>query len=308
MKKIVSIIITTVIIAAVVSCMFMPVAALEGTAKKYAPVIDGIKDEAYSHSYSFNIFDQYNCEKGNGFWSTQGDTETNLDANMYFLWDDKYFYVFIEVSNSIMVDAGADYVLGDNHPWESNCAEPRFIWIDIDDADGMVTLSVEAFHKRIFGQANNEDIWEQTIAAGTHYEVTRTDTGFNVEYAIAIPNMSEGMKIKTALQVNEHSDEGTLGVGLQMNGNNIDEATVVTLGPVLELAPPEAEIQAEVVQPAPANDAPIPEAPAAAETPAPAPAPAITTPKTGDTSIFMVLIAVTMACGVIVFAKKRTAR
>jgi len=300
MKKILSIIITTVIIAALVSCMFMPAAAIAGTARKYTPVVDGIKDEAYGQSFSFNIFDQYSCEKGQGFWSTYGGTDTDLDANMYFLWDNTYLYVFVEVSKNNLKDAGADFVLGEPHPWESDCVEPRFLWGDLDDPSGMLTLSVEAFHKRIFGQANNEDLWNKMMAAGTHIEVVKTNKGYNVEYAITVPNMSEGMKIKAALQVNDHSDDGTLGVGLQMKPDNLDEAPVITLGAALEIAPPKAEveIQAEVVQ----------VAPAVVETPASAPAPAVTTPKTGDTSIFMMLIAITMACGVLVFTKKRTVR
>jgi hypothetical protein len=287
----------------------MPVAAVGGTAAKYTPVVDGVKDDAYTQSFSFNLFDQPGTEKGHGFWSTFGETATDTNANMYFLWDDKYLYVYVEVLKKNLTDAGNAFVMGEDHPWESECVESRFLWTDLDDASDHLLLSVEIFSKRLFGQVSGP-YWDDMIKAGTHMEAKQTSTGYGVEYAITIPNMKEGMKIKAALQVNDFSDQGTNAMGMQMKDDNVDELPIITLGAPLAVAAPEPEPVAPVVQEdisAQGGGTENVHVPA----PAPAPAPAVTAavPPTGDfTAIIWTITALTCLGGMSIMSglkKKR---
>jgi len=268
MKKTIAIL----LIIALSAFMVLPaLAAPEGTVGKFSPTLDGVKDEAYDQSFSFGIFDQESADKGEGWYSTYGDTETTMDAKIYYLWDDKFLYAFVEVTMDNLTDAGKDFIMDADNPWESDAVELWFLWDDLDDNTDRVKTSVEPFHGKEWGDGPFYD----DIAPNGKAVAIMTDKGYNAEFQIAIPSdfLKDGVQIKATLQVNDHNAEGTIAVGQQIGDTDI--ASVLTLGAPIVIAVPEPEPEPEPEAPAAVEEAP----PA---TPAPAPAPAPAAPKTGD--------------------------
>jgi len=260
---------------------------------KYTPVIDGEKDAAYDKSFSFGIFEQEGVEKGEGFYSTYGDTETKGDARAYFLWDDKFLYIFVEVKDDTLTDAGSDYVLNTDNPWESEAVEMWTLFEDLDDGSLYNKTSVELFSNRFWGEGANFD---DMVALGSKAVAKKTADGYNAEFALAIPGgLKAGRQIKTTLQVNDFSSEGTNAIGKQINSGNSDELTVLTLGAEIAAEKPAEPEPKPVVQEVPA---------VVIETPA---APVVTppAPKTGDVTALMCVISLLSAGGFSILRKKR---
>ena len=258
------------LIIALSAFMVLPaLAAPEGAVGKFSPTLDGVKDEAYDQSFSFGIFDQESADKGDGWYSTYGDTETKMDAVIYYLWDDKFLYAFIEVTMDNLTDAGKDYIMDTDNPWESDAVELWFLWDDLDDNTDRLKTSVEPFYGKEWGDGPFYD----DVAPNGKAIAVMTDKGYNAEFQIAIPSafLKDGVQIKATLQVNDYSSEGTIAVGQQIG--DADIASVLTLGAPIIIAVPEPEPEPE---PEPAAPAAVEEAPAAAPAPAPA------APKTGD--------------------------
>jgi hypothetical protein len=231
------------------------------------------------------MFDQDDLTKGEGFYSTFGEPETKMDAKIYYLWDDKYLYAFIEVIMDNVTDAGKDFILDSDNPWESDSVELWFLWDDLDDSAERMKISTEPFHNKLWGDGPQFD----DVAPGSGAMTAFTDKGYNAEFRVAIPPafLKEGGKLKATLQVNDHSADGTIAVGRQIQAGDIDTVAILTLGAPITIAAPEPEPEPETAPP-PA-DVPavvVEEAPAA---PAVDPGAAATAPQTGDPAILIIL-------------------
>jgi len=289
----------TILILTLAVLLTLSVSAKTGNIGKFTPVIDGDKDAAYDKSFSYGIFEQEEVTPGEGFYSTYGDTETKSDARAYYLWDDKFLYVFVEVKDNTLTDAGSDYVLDVDNPWESEAVELWCLFEDLDDGSLFNKTSIELFSNRFWGEGANFD---DMVALGSKAIAKKTATGYNAEFALAIPGgLKDGQQIKVTLQVNDFSADGTNAIGKQINANNTDELIVLVLGAEIaaEKAPapepkPEPEPEKIPETPAPVIDVPV-------VTPAPAPA----APRTGDLTILLSVISMLGASGMLVAKNKK---
>lgn len=266
---------------------------------KSTPVIDGEKDAAYDKSYSFNIFDQENVDKGNGWYSTFGDTATSMDATIYYLWDNSFLYAFIEVQTEKLTDAGESYIKDSDNPWESEAIELWFLWTDLDDSAERVKISVDPLYNKSWGDGPYYD----EVSAGSNAVAKVTDKGYNAEFAVKIPAnyLKQGGQIKATLQINDRFADGTVAVGQQIASggtNDVGVAPILTLGAEIVIAPPPAP------EPAP-TEAPQPEPVAVVENVPAAPI-AAAAPQTSDgASVILLMLALSGASLAAAF-KKRT--
>ena len=283
-------VLAAIIVSVMLLVLAVPVlAAPEGKVGKFSPTLDAIKDPAYDQSFSFGMFDQEDMTKGEGFYSTFGDTATSMDAKIYYLWDDKYLYAFIEVIMNNVTDAGKDFVLDSDNPWESDCVELWFLWDDLDDSAERLKISTDPFHNKLWGDGPLFD----DVAPNSSAATTFTDKGYNAEFQIAIPPafLKEGVQIKATLQINDHSADGTIAVGRQIQGGDIDSIAILTLGAPITIAAPEPEpepVPEPVVDDTASGGGEAADAEIVVAVPLPAPVPE-TTPKTGDQTIWLIL-------------------
>ena len=293
--------IAVLLIIALSAFAAMPaLAAPTGSVGKFSPTLDAEKDEAYGQSFSFGIFDQEGTTKGEGWYSTSGETATSMDATISYLWDDKYLYAFVEVIMSNVTDAGEDYIVDSDNPWESDSIELWFLWDDLDDASSHIKTSVSPFYGKQWGEGPDfED-----IEANSQKIAKLTDKGYNGEFQIAVPPefLKEGVQIKATLQVNDYNSDGTIAVGLQIGDTEL--SSVLTLGAPIVIAEPEPEPAPEP-EPEPAVDDTAmgggDENVHIEAEPAPAP---VAVPQTGDTSI-IVMIGLLAVAGMAVSVLKK---
>lgn len=273
-----------------------------GTVGKYTPVLDADKDPAYDQSFSFNIFDQENATKGEGWYSTYDSMTTVVDANVWFLWDDAFLYAFVDVLLPEVPDRGKDFILDEANPWEANSAELWVLWTDLDDDTERVKTSIDPLYSRTWGDGP----YFEDIEPATKKTAKLTPTGYAAEFAIAIPPeyLKDGGKIKFTLQINHFDGEGTIPVGQQIQASGdqgVDLASVLTLGAAIVIAEPEPETEPETQAPS--------EVPAVIEPPPPTEAPPAAVavpPQTGDYSVLLALGLFTLAgAGVLVYKKKK---
>ena len=273
----------------------MPVFAAvpAGTVGKFTPQIDAEKDEAYNQSFTFNIFDQDNATKGEGWWTTYDSQTTVADANIWFLWDNSFLYAFVDVLIPEVVNRGEDFIKTENNPWEANSVELWVLWADLDSAEERVKTSVDPLYNRSWGDGP----YFEDIEPNTKKVAKLTSKGYAAEFAIPIPaaNLKEGGKVKFTLQVNHYDGKGTIPVGQQIGGgqHDVDLAPLLTFGAPIVIAAPEPE-PAPVVEEA--------AAPVIVAEVAPAPAPVAVAPTavppTGDTALILLAIAL-IGAGVI---------
>ena len=282
MKKAIAILLTI----ALTLLMTVPALAVTGSIGKYTPAIDGDKDEAYSQSFSFNIFEQDNANRGEGWWSTHGVEATNADANIWFLWDDSFLYAYVEVLLSEVLDIGKDYITDSDNPWESNSVELWVLWGDLDEAGDRVKTSVEPLYGRTWGDGPYFD----DIEPNTQKSAKLTATGYSAEFAVAIPPafLKEGGQVRFTLQVNVYDGEGSIPVGQQIGGgqHDVDLAPLLTFGAPIVIAAPEPEPEPEPEAPAAVEEAPV----------VAAPAPVPVAPRTSDSASAIVVLLTLAAC------------
>ena len=281
-----------IILALMLTPMFTVSAEPTGTVGKFTPVIDGDRDAAYEQSFSFNIFDQYNANRGEGWWSTHGNQSTDADANIWFLWDDAFLYAYVDVIISEVLNIGDDHILTHDNPWEANSIELWVLWDDLYNANDRLKTSIEPLHSRKWGDGP----FFEDIEPGTQKIAKMTPTGYCAEFAIAIPSafLKDGVQMKFTLQVNVFDGEGSIPVGLQIQGDSVEDVPVITLGAPIVIAAPEPE--PEPVQ----EEAPVVAAVVEAAPVAPAAA-----PPTSDAVALMGVLALASAGGLTLFARKR---
>lgn len=298
MKKAISVL----LIITLALFMAVPVFAVpEGTVGKFSPALDGAKDEAYDQSFSFGIFDQEEAIQGEGWYSTSGETVTSMDAKIYYLWDDKYLYAFVEITSNEVMDAGKDLIMESDNPWESDCVELWFLWDDLDDNINRMKISAEPFHGKEWGDGP----FYEEVAPNSKRMAVISDKGYNAEFQIAIPAeyLKDGGQIKATLQVNDFNADGTIAVGQQIG--NTDNSAVLTLGAPIVIAEPEPEPEPEpdpVVDDTAMGGGEENVHVEAVQEPAPAP----TVPETGDASVVAILgLFVAAGLAVSVLKKKK---
>jgi LPXTG-motif cell wall-anchored protein len=275
-----------IMVLAILLTSAMTVSAIpQGTVGKYTPVIDGDRDAAYDQSFSFNIFDQENANKGEGWWSTYGDMDTVADANVWFLWDDAFLYAYVDVLLPQVLDRGKDFILEEDNPWEANSVELWVLWTDLDDDTERVKTSVEPLYGRTWGEGPYFD----DVEPNTKKTAKLTPTGYAAEFAIAIPPayLKDGGKVKFTLQINHFDGEGTIPVGQQIQASGdqgVDNAAVLTLGAAIAIAAPEPEPEPE---PEPTEAPAV--APAVEVTPEPTAPAVVAPPQTGDNTMIFAL-------------------
>ena len=293
-------ILAAAVVLALVFAMAAPAMAIpSGVVGRYTPTIDGVRDAAYELSHSFNIFDQYNTQRGEGWWSTHGNVSTDMDANIWFLWDDDFLYAYVEVTQPEVLNIGDDHILNHENPWEANSVELWVLWDDFSMALDRLKTSIEPFHNRQWGDGPPFD----DIDLGTEKIARFTDTGYSAEFAIPIPSdfLVEGGQGKFTLQVNVWDGEGSIPVGLQIQDAHIANVAVLTFGGPVAMPEPEPEPEPAPVE---AEAAPEPEAAPEAVQAAEAEKPA---PPTADPITLVILgsLAAAGAAGTLVARKRR---
>ena len=279
------------IILAMIFAVAAPVLAQpSGTVGKFTPTIDGEKDEAYEQSFSFNIFDQDSTTRGEGWWSTHGNQSTDMDANIWFLWDDEFLYAYVEVIMDEVINIGDDHILNHDNPWEANSVELWLLWDDLYNSGDRLKTSVEPLHNRTWGDGP----FFEDLEPDTQKVAKLTPNGYSAEFAIPIPSnfLTEGGTVKLTLQVNVFDGEGSIPVGLQVGTDNLDFISVLTLGAPIATTEPEAEDEPEVA------------AVEAVETEIQAVPISEPAPQTNDGIVLILLVGFAAICGMAAIYKK----
>ena len=271
---------TLLLILTLAVFMAIPAVAVNGTVGKYTPVLDGEKDEAYDQSVKINLYADQDIPKGEYFHSEGDVPDTNAaDATAWFLYDDAFVYVFVDVTDPDMYDIGKELFDSRVNNYQADSAE---LWLVFGDDYPYVKFSAVAYGHGMFGDLDGGAVTASEFAEAGYDTVTKTrGDGYSIEYKIPITQygLKEGGTFYFTLQINNMVSEDNLVVsGRQLPGAaNTDDASALTLGAPITIAAPEPEPEPEPEPPAATEEqpAPAPEAPAPAE-----PAPAA--PATGD--------------------------
>ncbi|MGI6744179.1 MAG: sugar-binding protein [Eubacteriales bacterium] len=278
MKRLLAITVAALIFAALLIPSFAE--QKSGDVLKGTPILDGVLDEIYTQSATATL-DSPNFY----MW---GDCEgTDTTGTVYYLWDENYLYVAVDVTDSTILPSVDEGV------WQQDCAE---LWFTDEDLVFKVHASWDG---DFFLGGDGDGTTAFDFDKSKHAEAKKPDgTGYIVEVALPLNNLAAGRTFDSSLQINdiitEDYQNGTAS-GSQTREFTYTLSAKEATPPVIETEPPETE------PPAP-EPAPEPEAPAPVAEPAPeAAAPAA---QTGN-SAAIVILAIAAAAGCAVIAKKR---
>lgn len=320
MKKILAVILVTVMMV----MLAVPVMALDFTANKASPAIDGVKDDAYAGPISIAAI----------FQNADGTNNTNpATGSAWIAWDDGALYYYVEIY---------DKTPNHNHPDAAQNVDNIELYIDWNNAKaaglGAPLVENDAGYLAYEGDPGTDaayPYWQVRIPAGPNADVDGEQnlggamwfdmgwggvswsseehtffagplngdykTGYVVEIKVDSPvALTEGKLIGFDFGIGDNIEgEGRNGqiYLVESKANDQQWATptacmgVLTLGAAYVAPAPEPEPEPE---PEPAAPAEVVPAPAAPEPSA---------PKVGDSAIMLVILAVAMA-GAFVIAKR----
>ena len=228
MKKLASLLMAGLLAVA----MIAPVAADSTKVLNGTPVVDGQLDEIYLQSAVQTLGDPFH------WWDfTAG--EEDMTAQAYFLWDDEYLYVAVDVDDPEVISVGAAVYEANPQNWQAEATE---LWFD--EGNGKWKTHAEATGLTFFVQGVNG---EPTFTSeDCQYAVSLTDDGYITEYAMPVANLKAGGTISTTLQVNDlASCEVHPGTGY---ASGSQDANIVLTFDAEQVVLPEPETEAEVVE------------------------------------------------------------
>ena len=183
MKKLIKHIVTIALFALLTCSVQFPVSAAQvsGEVLYGTPVLDGVMDELYTASASFEL--------DNPNFYVWGDcTGTETTAKGYFLWDENYLYYAVEVQDATPATAGPEA------GWQDDCVEMWFM-------DEYITYKVHtASSGRHFLGADADGKTPYDFSASQAF-ATATDTGYVVEVALPFNKLAADRTFSVALQV-----------------------------------------------------------------------------------------------------------
>ncbi|MCL2517246.1 MAG: hypothetical protein FWF15_01660 [Oscillospiraceae bacterium] len=166
MKK-ASIILCVIILLAMAG---LPVQAFGGDVMKGTPTVDGVLDDIYKQSFSYTINPQDNPVYITGIDAA----DVTASATTYFLWDDNYIYICVDIVDTSIVTVGADVINGQDYTWDNDVTE---LWFAAPGSD-VLLINIDAFNTRITGSP--------TVTGDEGYiaKVGLTSYGYIAEFAI----------------------------------------------------------------------------------------------------------------------------
>ncbi len=204
------------------------------------PKIDGKIDDAYKALANSNY-----VMPGVAVYDKDGTfDDEKIKATSYFLWDEEFFYVAVEVTDPKVVDRGEDYATtlngvkldpiipaGNATPYENDCVENWFVFGGAEGSICKVSVDSQGYFMYCMGQdaAGTGKTPEAFFdIENSKKSVAKTDTGYIVELALKLDGdilaeNSAGTEIRYSLQVNDVNAED--GSGLCCYGSqaaNID--------------------------------------------------------------------------------------
>ena len=287
--KIMKIAAAILLVAALTAAMAVPALAANGTIGKYTPVLDGEKDEAYDQSFKVNVYTDQDIPVGEYFHSEGDAPATNAaDATAWFLYDDAFVYVFVDVKDPNMYDIGKDVFDSRVNNYQSDSVE---LWLVFGDDEPYIKFSAVAYGHGMFGDLDGGAATAAEFAAAGFdaIVITRGD-GYSAEFKapIAQYGFKAGDKFYFTLQLNNMVSDGDLVVSGRQLMNSGGEYSELTLGAPIVIAAPEPDPEPEPDQPeAQGGGGDAPEQPVVPATPS--------APKTGDSLIIPALIAAILA-------------
>lgn len=300
MKKALSLLLSAVLLTA--ACAISTGAAAVSTdVFRGTPVIDGVLDEIYLQSASATI-----DNPGFHIWENYAG-EFDMTATAYYLWDDNYFYCCTVVTDNDVLDIGAARYEENPLNWQSEAVENWF-----DEGYGKWKTHADAYGHTFFAQnVNSDPPFDYTDESECKHAATLTDTGYIVEYAFKLEDLSVGAWLLTSIQVNDQCtlNDG-VGTGYASGSQNVEiELTFVADEAVAPEPEPEPEIVETVEEPEPEPEpepveetVEIAEAEEIMEEPAPEPT---TAPQTFDPVTATAVSAVVSLLGFQLTKKRR---
>ncbi len=244
--------------------------------KKGTPVIDGQMDEIYLQSAAF-AFDEGDIGAVYDTWG--GDFDHTAAAR--FLWDDGYFYMFIQVDDTDVFTHGQEYIDANANPWMNDAVES---WFMINDSTTKVHN--DAFGYTMFQSPEGIAPAELFDIENSVYKTVATDKGYSIEVAFKpLDALTAGQEIGFCIQLNDI--QTAEAETIYCSGSQHPEEYLFTLS-AEEVVPPVVEEPAEE---APAEDAP-------------ADAPAAEAPVTADAGVIAALGLMAVSAGVVLTKKK----
>ena len=290
--------IAALLIFALAALMAVPTLATTGSIGKYTPALDAEKDEAYDQSISVNLYAGQDLDTGEIFHSEGDAPDSNSgDATAWFLYDDDYVYIYVEVKDSDVFDIGKDLFDSRENNYQSDSIELWFVFGD----EPFVKYSTVAYNHGSFGQEGDDLMYGGSAEELGYGAVSKIISGgWAAEYKVPIKKygLKQGDTFYFTLQHNNmDSGENLVVSGRQLMNGGEDAASALTLGDPIVIAAPEPEPEPEP-EPAPAEEAPAPPV---------ADVPVATSPTTGNVELFAIfalgLAAILCYAGAV--AKKR---
>lgn len=276
MKKIV----VLLMVAIMTALMLVPVNAEAVTTDifKGTPVVDGVLDDMYKESVAFKL--------GTPNFYTWGDGAEEVQATAYFVWDESYMYLAVDVTDGTKNSRG---LTGDDaiNVWQNDAAECWFL-------DNGLKSKIHAAADGAFWLGGDGDGTTDFDFSKCVHAAAYTATGYVVEMGLPMNDLKVGREFGFDLQINNITDDDATNGGAS-GSQNPDGCTLKCSAN--EVTPPVIEVEEEVVDEVAAEAAP-----AAEEA---APAAATTAAQTFDATVIMAVAAVVSGLGVAVVSKKR---
>ncbi len=240
MKKLASLL----LVAMLAATMIAPVSAADNGILKGTPELDGEIDEIYTQSAAYVVKE----DLVHYAWGDYAD-ELSYDATAYFLYDDAYLYVAIEIKD----DTALECSKADKN-WQNDAAEMWFI------DEGLKHKIHASFDGNFFLGADADGQTAYDFDGAKAFSAETVD-GYSIEVALPMNDLGADKSFTFSLQVNNIT-VADASVGYAVGSQAADyELTCVAD----EVSYPEPETEAPAETEAEVVDAAV-EAPAAPQT------------------------------------------
>ena len=181
------------------------------------PAVDGLIDEAYNASYKLEQSGLYNT-----FYTASGgqpDGSKNARATAYYLYDDSYLYIAIDVTDEKVFTRGEDWIVKNikELAWENDAVEARIYYPELGDAK---QANQYIFQCDALGIATTN---YRKMCKGEHWAVTSlTEKGYVVEFKVPLSfGKKAGDSIGLSIEIDDIHEE-ILDVNSKVGGHNFN--------------------------------------------------------------------------------------
>ena len=170
-----------------------------------AITIDGDKDAVYDKGLKLEMSRQY---------EPFGDEETDTRGTAYVLWQDGFLYVFGEIKQSFLQDAGEAEEKQSGSPWECDSLEVFLDFTNEAEGGDCDQFRIDAWGYRSFEQrtttGDNSYGGDASTADGVFEGAAKINgTNYNVEFKIPFQHPSgAGSNLGFLLQINDMTADG----------------------------------------------------------------------------------------------------